>query len=113
MSDAPHPGSSGTSHFADSHPCDIWRVRIVRLDTYDDFDLEWHDDILYRPHQGEDIPIQGLWRVEIVSQATGEMKRAVRTFSTRDEAEGLAARITDQSHYLSVQDFMDVYLVDW
>ncbi|MCL2332161.1 MAG: hypothetical protein FWC54_01570 [Actinomycetia bacterium] len=92
-------------------PCDIWRVRIVRLDAYDDFDLEWHDDILYRDHSGEDIAIRDLWRVEIVSAATGDLKRAVRAFKSRDEAESLAASITDQSHSLSVRSFMDTYLV--
>ena len=113
MSNSSYFGISGTPNFSDSRPCDIWRVRIVRLDTYGDFDLEWHDDILYRHHSGEDIPIQGLWRVEIVSKVNGELKRAMRTFQSRDEAESLAAQITDQSYYLSVQDFMDVYLVDW
>jgi len=94
-------------------PCDIWRVRIVRINAYDDFDFEWHDDILYRVHAGEQIAIRDLWRVEILSAATGELKRAVRTFESLEAAENLAAQITDQSHELSVVDFMDVYLVDY
>jgi len=92
-------------------PCDLWRVRIVRLDEYDDFDFEWHDDILYREHRGEDIPIRDLWRVEIVSVATGELKRAMQSLASRDAAESLAAQVTDQSHSLSVQGFMETYLV--
>jgi len=97
---------------AQARPCDLWRIRIVRLDAYDDFDFEWHDDILYREHQGKDIPIRGLWRVEIVSATTGELKRAMQSFEDRDEAESLAARITDQSLSLSVQGFMETYLVN-
>jgi len=119
MSDQEEPAQSAhdatnpdaPSKPSQSQPCDLWRVRIVRLDAYDDFDFEWHDDILYHDYDGEDIPIRGLWRVEIVSAATGDLKRAVRAFPDRNEAESLAARITDQSHSLSVQRFMDVYLV--
>jgi len=92
-------------------PSDLWRVRIVRIDAYDDFDMEWHDDILYRSHQGEDIPIHDLWRVEIVAKRSGDLKRAVRDFRDRDEAESLAARISDQLHSLSVKEFIDTYLV--
>jgi len=94
-----------------SRPDDLWRVRIVRIDAYDDFDLEWHPDILYREHSGEDIGIRDLWRVEIVSVESGDLKRAVRSFKDRDEAESLAARISDQLRSMSVRTFMDTYLV--
>lgn len=104
-------GAAAQQPLSDKRPCDLWRVRIVRLDAYDDFDFEWHDDILYREHSGEDIPIRDLWRVEIVSAQTGDLKRAMNAFPNRDEAESLAARIIDQSYSLSLQKFMDVYLV--
>ncbi|MCL2654292.1 MAG: hypothetical protein FWD65_01110 [Coriobacteriia bacterium] len=112
------PACDSTDNYEDegaaaaaSRPCDLWRVRIVRLDAYDDFDFEWHDDILYHDYQGADIEIRGLWRVEIVSAATGVLKRAMQSFENRDDAESLAAQVTDQSCNLSVADFMEQYLV--
>ncbi len=114
MAQEPYIGHDTTPpDFVTMKPCDVWRTRITKLDAYQDFEFEWHDDILYRSHEGADVPIKDIWQVEIVSVSTGELKRVVRSFDTRDEAEALAAQITDQSHALSVADFMDVYLVDW
>ncbi|MCL2881369.1 MAG: hypothetical protein FWF45_00545 [Coriobacteriia bacterium] len=93
-------------------PCDLWRIRIVRIEEYADFDFEWHDDILYREHHGEDIPIRSMWRVDLLSKTSGELKRALQSFESRDAAESLAARVTDQSYSLSVANFMEQYLVD-
>jgi len=103
--------STGATDPEQQRPCDLWRIRIVRIEEYDDFDFEWHDDILYRQHRGEDIPIRSMWRVDILSKATGELKRALQSFESRDDAESLAARIVDQSFSLDVKGFMEQYLV--
>ena len=33
---------------------EFWRLRLTRVDTTDELDFEWHDDILYREPAIED-----------------------------------------------------------
>lgn len=92
-------------------PSDLWRVRLMRLDAMDDFDLEYHDDILYRSHEAGSVDINEMWRVDIMSVIDGQIKRSFEPHSTRGEAEDLYRQIKGDLQKLSTDSFADLYIV--
>lgn len=92
-------------------PTELWRARLMRLDTMDDFDLEYHDDILYRSHEVGPVDINEMWRVDIMSLIDGQIKRSFEPHSTREEAEELYRQILNDLTKLSTDSFADLYIV--
>jgi hypothetical protein len=66
---------------------EFWRVRLSRLDTADEPDLEWRDDILYREPPSSRLPDVREWNVEAVRLEDDEVA-LIASFS--DEAEARA-----------------------
>ena len=64
---------------------DFYRVRVVAIDTTEDLDLEWRDDILYRRPVTGDLDEERAYVVEAV--ALDDEERAVTIASFRDAAE--------------------------
>ena len=90
---------------------DSWRVRIVRLDEYEYFDFEWHDDILYSTPQAEPIEIGVRWRVDIVAVVDGRVRRSFEGSSSRDESAVIASKISHDLETLTVPEFGERYMV--
>lgn len=89
----------------------IWRVRVVKIDAFDDFEFEWYNDLLYRNRKGTPVEISEFWRVDIVAVADGIVKRSIRSCIDRGEAESLAQSVTTDLNELSIAQFMENYII--
>lgn len=92
-------------------PSALWRVRLVKIDEFDDFDFDWHDDILYRTRPVENVDTHAIWRVDIVSKLDSQVKRAFMPSDNREDAEALVKAITDDLDSLSIDEFTERYIV--
>lgn len=90
---------------------DIWRVRIVKLDEFEWFDFEHHDDILYREPRPDDIEILVNWRVDIVGINDGETRRSFSYGGDNQAARTAARDIRAALDELTPVEFADVYMV--
>ena len=90
---------------------EFWRVRITRLDTTENFDLEWHDDILYRsppsPDQGDDVEV---WHVEAVRLDDSDAVVRLGTCPTQLGARELAAEIGEDLATMTKSEFEIAYI---
>ena len=89
---------------------EFWRLRITRVDTTDNFDFEWHDDILYRqptPTLGDEVE---LWHVEAVRTDDAETVVRVATFADADEARTFLARVSEDLAEMTKSQFETAYL---
>lgn len=94
-----------------------YRARALRIDTYDDFNLEWNKDIIYSGHPieyfaGEAIDMNTQWRVEIIDLASDEVVRHNEGLASRDEAETLLKKLREDLRKLSHLEFVARYLSD-
>jgi len=89
---------------------EFWRVRVTRLDTGEDFELEWRDDILYRtPAQDDERDVE-TWYVEAVRTDDPEIVARLATCSDQDEALELAQRIRDDLTDMTKSEFEGAYI---
>ena len=89
---------------------EFWRLRLTRVDTTDDLDFEWHDDILYRePRVGTAADVE-LWHVEAVELEDNEAVVRIATFSEREEAESFFDRARDDLAELTKSQFEEAYV---
>ena len=89
---------------------DFWRIRLTRLDTTENFDFEWHDDILYRqpsPDPGDEIE---LWHVEAVRIDDSDVVARLATCRTQDEGRDLLERIQEDMHDMTKAQFEAAYV---
>jgi hypothetical protein len=89
---------------------EFYRVRITRLDTTENFDFEWHDDILYReptPDQGDEVE---LWHVEAVRLDDPDDVSRLATCETQGEARDLVASIGEALHEMTKSEFETAYI---
>ena len=89
---------------------EFWRLRVTRVDTTDNFDFEWHDDILYRqptPQLGNEVE---LWHVEAVRTDDAEIVVRVATFADADDARAFLARVTEDLAEMTKSEFEATYL---
>lgn len=94
-----------------------YRVRALKIDKYDDFNLDWDKDIIFSGHPieyfaGEPIEMKTLWRVEIIELAQDELVRQYDDIPTREDAESLLKTVRDDLHELSRLEFIARYLVE-
>lgn len=88
---------------------EFWRLRMTRVDTTDDLDFEWHDDILYRrPNVLQAHEIE-LWTVEAVQLADFEAIVRIASFPEREEADAFYQRAKDDLAELTKSQFEDAY----
>jgi len=89
---------------------EFWRLRVTRVDTTDDLDFEWHEDILYREPAVQPSAELELWHVEAVS--LGDVERVVRvaTFTDRADAERFFDRAHGDLGQMTRSQFEEVYL---
>lgn len=91
-----------------------FRVRALKIDVYDEFDLEWNKEIIYsgRPidhFAGEPVNIKTFWRVEIINLGDEEVIKEISSFESRDEAEALLRGVKDDLSALSRLEFVSKY----
>ena len=66
---------------------EFWRIRVTRVDTTNDFDFEWHDDILYREPKTQEPAEVELWQVEAVRLDDFDTTVCLASYETRSDAE--------------------------
>jgi hypothetical protein len=89
---------------------EFWRLRVTRLDTTENFDLEWHDDILYRqprPDQGDEVE---LWHVEAGRLDDPDTVVRLATCATQSEARDLVTRIAEDLAEMTKSEFEAAYV---
>jgi hypothetical protein len=89
---------------------EFYRLRITRLDTTENFDFEWHDDILYRepkPDQGHEVE---LWHVEAVRLDDPDSVARLATCDAQGEARDLVASISEALHEMTKSEFEAAYI---
>jgi len=89
---------------------EFWRLRVTRVDTTDDLDFEWHDDILYREPTVQTADDIELWHVEAVSLSDPEHVVRVATFTERADAELFFDRSSGDLVEMTRSQFEDSYL---
>jgi len=94
-----------------SSASDSWRVRVVRLDEYEYFDFEWHENILDSKPQSTPVEIAVRWRVDIISLADGKVRRSFAGSESRDDSVAAADRIVQDLQSLTAAEFSDHYMV--
>lgn len=94
---------------------EFWRLRITRLDTAGDVELEWRDDILYRtpPLEDSDTEERGeaeVWHVEAVRLDDSEIVARLATCQSQDEALELVDRIQEDLGGMTKSEFEAAYV---
>jgi len=89
---------------------EFWRLRLTRLDTTENFDFEWHDDILYRqPHvsQGDEVE---RWHVEAVRLDDPDTVVRLGTFENQNDAREFIAQAADNLSDMTKSEFEVAYV---
>jgi len=90
---------------------EFWRLRLTRVDTTDELDFEWHDDILYREPATKTADEVALWHVEAVHLEAPDTVVRIATFAERDEAETFFDRALSDLTELTCSQFEEAYVV--
>lgn len=88
---------------------DFYRVRVVAIDTTDDLDLEWRDDVLYRRPASETPDEQRRFIVEAVALDDEERTVTLATFEDGAEAAAWADDRQDEIADLTKSAFEERY----
>lgn len=89
---------------------EFWRLRIIALGVTENFDLEWHDDILYRqpePDQGQEVDI---WHVEAVRLDDQDTVVRLATCASQFEAREVEANIAANLAEMTKSEFEVAYI---
>jgi hypothetical protein len=89
---------------------EFWRLRLTRVDTTEDLDFEWHDDILYREPAVAPAEEVALWHVEAVRLDDPDSVVRLATLSDREDAEAFYDRATEDLTELTRSQFEDAYV---
>lgn len=89
---------------------EFWRVRMTRVDTTEELDFEWHDDILYRQPRVAQAADVELWHVEAVRVDDAENNVRLATFDTEADARDFLMAVTDDLHDMTKSRFEEHYL---
>lgn len=65
---------------------DFYRLRVLSVDTTDEVDFEWRDDILYRRPPGTFIEDEAVYRVEAVLLDDDDVTHTLAAFAGPEEA---------------------------
>jgi hypothetical protein len=89
---------------------EFWRLRVTQLDTTEDFEFEWHEDILYRqprPDQGHEVE---LWHVEAVRLDDSDVVVRLATCATQSEAREVQSSIAENLADMTKSEFETAYV---
>jgi hypothetical protein len=88
----------------------FWRLRVTRLDTTENFEFEWHDDILYReprPDPGDEVES---WHVEAVRLDDSDIVARLATCSSQGEARDVLSDILEDLTEMTKSEFEATYV---
>ena len=88
---------------------EYWRLRVTRLDTEAELDLEWREDLLYREPPVDVVTAIAVWSVEAVPLNAEERLRTLATFSSRVEADDYAASVAEDLGEMTKSQFENAY----
>jgi hypothetical protein len=89
---------------------EFWRIRVTRVDTTENLEFEWHDDILYRqptPDMGDEVEV---WHVEAVRTDDPEIVVRLASCRSQGEARDVAARIAEDLAEMTKSEFEAAYV---
>ena len=89
---------------------EFWRLRLTRLDTTENFEFEWHDDILYRqprPDQGDEVE---LWHVEAVRLDDPDVVVRLATCPSQSQACEIQEQISEDLVEMTKSEFEVAYI---
>lgn len=89
---------------------EFWRLRVTKVDTTEELDFEWHEDILYREPVVHDADEVELWHVEAVSLEDPERIVRIETHTSREDADGFVERAHDDLLDMTRSQFEATYL---
>lgn len=89
---------------------DFWRLRLTRIDTTEDLDFEWHEDILYREPVIRDTERVEVWNVEAIRTDDFDVVVALGTFPDRLSADAFYARAQEDLVEMTKSEFEAAYL---
>lgn len=92
-----------------------YRVRLVKMDEFDDFDFDWNREIIYSGHsmkhfQGEPVRLSTFWKVEIISVGDERVIKAFSHIENRSDAESRYKTMQADTQLLSKLEFDAKYL---
>ena len=88
---------------------EFWRLRMSRVDTTDDLDFEWHEDILYREPAVKPTREVEQWNVEAVKVTNQDAVVIVASFSEREEADAFFDTAREHLAEMTQSQFEDAY----
>jgi hypothetical protein len=88
---------------------DFYRLRVMSLDTTDEVDFEWRDDILYRRPPGAVIEDEHVFRVEAVLLDDDDVTYPLATFASAEEAHEWLSDRADELDDMTKSEFEDAY----
>lgn len=88
---------------------DFYRVRVIAIDTTEDLDLEWRDDVLYRRPPSETLDEERAYIVEAVTLDAREETTTLATFGDAGDARSWARERQDELPDLTKSDFEERY----
>jgi len=88
---------------------DFYRVRVISIDTTEDLDLEWRDDVLYRRPPSEIVGERSAYIVEAVTLDAREDATTIATFDDVVEARAWAQDRQEELPDLTKSDFEERY----
>jgi len=89
---------------------DFYRLRLTRLEELVEFDFEWRDDILYRRPPRADVREEEVWIVEAVELDDEDVVRELGRFASREGAEELMGRASEDLGEMTRSRFEERYL---
>lgn len=89
---------------------EFWRVRLTRVDTTDNLDFEWHEDILYRQPRVTPADEIEFWNVEAVRLDDYDAVVRIAAFGDRDDAQAFVDRVKIDLTEMTKSQFEDAYL---
>lgn len=89
---------------------EFWRVRVTRVDTTDGFNLEWHDDILYRTPTVDPGHEVEFFHVEAIRVDDPDSVVRVATFGEPDAARLLLDELKEALQAMTKSEFEAAYL---
>ncbi len=91
---------------------EFWRLRLTRVDTTEDVDFEWHDDVLYREPRTAPVRELELWHVEALRHDDYEVVIRLATFQEREQAEAFLERAREDLSEMTKSQFEAAYLAE-
>ncbi len=88
---------------------DFYRLRVMTVDTTDEVDFEWRDDILYRRPPSTDIVDEEAYTVEAVLLDDEDVTFTLQTFADAAEAHGWMESREEELDDMTKSEFEDAY----